>query len=630
MFHGPLRWGLTRSYDSSATRERGLLGPGWVTSLEVRLVRGRDGLTLRDVTGVVEGIQREPDGDVEVCRGDRALVFRAADGTLAGIRGVEGTVRRVAEPPDLAFVDDLGRELRIQRSGAADASLVSTAMGHRTSLCRYALRDGLLVGVHDEHGVRETYEYDGDLLVAVHRRGAGSTYFEYDGNDHLARCIRVVAGQGVRATRIVHGGDCVVIEDGMGSRRTLVLGPRASVIRVIEADGHALRLERDARGNLSAEIESSGATWGREHDESDRVRAARAPDGTRHSFEYSQARVVGHGAWTFEYDPNGRLVSAWEPGHSVVVARRAGVIRELRVDGEHAVFQMDRFHGLARLGDIQIVSGPDGRVIRLDAGDEWLERRVSASGVEVIHRCSDGRARRIVRSLDGRLIEVCRGDGRWLFSYDAGDQLRGISSPGREVVIDRDRAGRIVSLAWGPELLLRVERDRAGRPCRLRDNERERVLQLDRHGRLQAMSESFQRTGTPREEPRAPRRERALLVSALRPLTMLESLRVASSIERPDGPRVDLYRACHEGSRWPLAGLLFAATMGADAVAQWGLEDPFQLGEPVSLSGTSDPLPDPVRELRREHPITQLLEIARDLRTLFPRPILGSQDPASV
>lgn len=615
-FTGSFSWGFSRAYSSARVNVMGALGLGWSHSLEQRIETRRGQVVRVDHEGEPRPLARDrSEGPIEIDDGRRRLGFDAR-GHLAGIRTIGGSVQR----RDAAtFVDDRGRWLSLIASGASIALVAGD--GHTRRVIRtFVIESGLLVAVLDEHGERERYEYDRALLVAAHRRGMGATYFEYDGDDHLAKCTRIARAEGVLDRQILHGGERVLVEDQEGGYRCFVLGARARVNRVVEADGKSISFERDASGRICVESDETGCVWRRSYDRDARLNAVEASSGAVLVFEHGDHGPTRIGDATFAYDPHGRLVRAERGEARIEIVRGGAEPVRVRIDAHELDLSRARDHRpMVRLdgNEVRIARDLEGAIVRLELADEWAERRAGPRGEEIRYRDPSGACWSLQRSFDARLISLAEDGRTTSFHYDEGDLLVAYRSPGREIRVERDRAGAVRALHVDGESAI-VTRDRAARVTRIASRSGEVMdVQRDPHGRIAAAVGAVARAGSaPSTRSRLP----GTLPSLLAPLRDCVAGWLPDGFELPEHTLSDLIAIAEQSPASSMLRWLVAIELGPEALASFAAHGVIP-SDRSPRTRTVAPLPRPIDSALGESPIRDLARWAVDLV------ILGSASP---
>ncbi|MGL5020217.1 MAG: hypothetical protein ACRDBP_18925, partial [Luteolibacter sp.] len=194
--------------------------------------------------------------------------------------------------------------------------------------------DGKVIGAKDRHGelTRYTYTARGELDSVTHPTGEKVSYtydnfgrinsvasagrkqsVDYDENGRVKSQIAVDGTQ----TEIVYDADGQVSQIKRNGKVTkeLVRDEFHRVVGEKDSLNRLARVERDARGNLTAQIAPNGSVTRYEYDDSDRRTAQIDGNGNKISFEFDaagrmtrQVNALG-GTQTWKYDPKtGKLL----------------------------------------------------------------------------------------------------------------------------------------------------------------------------------------------------------------------------------------------------------------------------------------------------------------------------------
>ncbi|GAA4039961.1 putative T7SS-secreted protein [Streptomyces shaanxiensis] len=320
--------------------------------------------------------------------------------------------------------DDLGRLLSVTRPDDTTASLTYD-------------EDGNPVETQEPDGAvtRRTYDEAGRLAVTV--RPDGTTIaLAYDERGHLAavtdplgRTSRIesnAAGLPLRVTDPLGAttaylrdafGRPVTVTDPLGNTTHMSWTVDGKPARRTGPDGAVESWEWDGEGNLIRHTDPVGGTTEYTYTHFDLLEARTEPDGTRHEFHYDtelRLRQVTNPqglTWSYEYDPSG-LVTA-----------------ERDFDGRLLNYAHD------------------------EAGR--LRRRANPMGQTVSYE----------RDLHGR-VTVKNADGdETRYTYDPVGSLIAAATPESELVLQRDRMGRLRTEMHEGRILT-FDRDALGRPVR--------------------------------------------------------------------------------------------------------------------------------------------------------------------
>lgn len=384
---------------------------------------------------------------------------------------------------------------------------------------------GRLVGVVDDHGLRQATRYDqwGSPTAVTDRTGATTLtlHDEWgrvlaverpDGRrtsvryDDLGRIVERAAPDGgvVRLSHAGHGRWPETVVDPLGAVTTLETAD-GEVVSVRDPDGVTTRFDRDADGLVVAVQDATGARTLLERAPDGEVVAVVDPDGVRAQVERDAAgrvvrRLLPDGvALALSWSTAGRLTAA-VGGDGARTAFTWGADGELAgltdPTGSTLVFEHDRHGRLSRVRDgadgvVEHEFDGLGRLVALvdPTGARWTREHDAEGRVTAL---VDPEGRRQERENDdaGRLVQVDEGAGAVTrFGYDAGGRLAEVVAPdGGTIRTLHDLAGRAVAVtgpdgatwryAWSPAGRLLSSTSPAGRRT---------VLEHDAAGRVQAV-----------------------------------------------------------------------------------------------------------------------------------------------
>ncbi|MGW1281968.1 RHS repeat-associated core domain-containing protein [Streptomyces tsukubensis] len=321
--------------------------------------------------------------------------------------------------------------------GADDRLLaVTDALGHTT---RYE-RDGHgnLTALIAPDGVRTTAVYD--LLhrpVEVTERGGRTRRFRYDERGNLVEAVDV---SGARTVYEYSGrGHVNRIRDPLGNVTELVTNAAGLPERVCDSRGATVTCERDAFGRITSVTDPLGGMVRQGWTTEGRLAWRELPDGTREEWVRD-----GEGNTVAHTDRMGRrTVHAVTHFDQPSSTRTSGASYSFSHDTELRLTRVTNAQGLAwhytydAVGRLISETDFDGRtlVYEHDALGR-ITRRTNAVGQSLTFE----------RDVLGRVTALRHGDGTGsTYTYDATGHVSRITNGDAEIVLERDRSGRIVS-----------------------------------------------------------------------------------------------------------------------------------------------------------------------------------------
>ncbi|WP_437602912.1 RHS repeat-associated core domain-containing protein [Sorangium sp. So ce590] len=527
---GPMVFELRRSYSSFAREHDVGLGAGWTHSLAWEIALRRRTLVVHAPSGAASLRDIPPPGG-EVALNSGGRLRRDENGFL--VTGEDGLVYlfepfaasrerhrlativdRAGNRVDLAYQGDLleslrdsaGRTVRVRRyrDGRIEAFELVTARG-RTVRCRtYAYDDrGDLVAATDAAGRSVRYAYDEHRLVEQASPSGLRVFYRYDGK---GRCTETwCAHPGERDPALAEGSP-TVLADGQTPARGMLH------CRLEYADGFTMVYDsRQARrfdSNAFGKIDLAAGLWveGAAYDARGDLVAYSDPTGARTLYERDAAgRVVAI------VDPTGaRIEHRHDPQGNVVEATDAlgAACHYSYDDAANLLGVRDALGELLRFTY-------DERGLRItavlpDGGVTLFRHDAEGNLIELVE--PHGKPRRMEYDDVGRVLAVTDEEGhRTSFHYDERGALWGLRFPGgAEVAIERDEDGRITryrgpdgayDLAWGGYNLVHELRKPNGETIRFRydrecqlvevENERGEVHRIERDAAGRIVAERF-------------------------------------------------------------------------------------------------------------------------------------------
>ncbi len=363
----------------------------------------------------------------------------------------------------IATIDPLGRQTTYGYDALGTLVTVTTPMDFVTSYGYDA--EQRLLSVTDPLGRTTSYERDarGRVISITDPTGAKST-FAWDAVDRLVRRTDPLAGLETSQTDYQY--------DNLDR-----------LIELVDAEGNRWKWEYDLVGNRIAAIDPLGNRYEWDYDARNRVIATRDPLGNQTTIAYTLTGMVA--AVT---DPLGRTTRY---RYNARDWRTAIILPDGDSDPNN---NPEITFGYDEEGNLISLTDADGNTTqwRLDAVDRVIEE-INALGLSrffehdaagqltaVVDR--NGRRREFDYDLDGRRTaeKWLDGQGQIIFqinyTWDAANQLIGVSDPNQTYTLAYDDAGRIISLdntgspSIYPAIQLTNTYDDAGNRIRLTDN----------------------------------------------------------------------------------------------------------------------------------------------------------------
>lgn len=511
-----LRLQLRRQYRSGLADRQGLLGRGWISPFERRLIAVEDGVIYEDADGarhrfhLNDGQYQTPDGlyALLVAVGDR-LALRLAGGRTLWFDSPQRGGRLAAAE------DRNGNTIRLEHE--ADAIEIVDTLGRRI-IAR--LDGGRIERIVDNTGRAWTYSYDEHAcLTAVRLPTAAHMRYAYD---DARRLVVLTDANGHDAVRNRYDDAGRVIEQRWGREHFVLRYDKEAAPRthVQLATGAALDYVHDTGGRaiertLRTDTGESFVTQSRFNRHGERI-GRTSPSGRRSEWRYDEdaadprnrgnlleTRRVADGhppiRVTYEYDPHlqqlraltdarGNTENYEHDAHGNVTAVRRPVTIAgktetlcLRFEYDDAGRQTRRID--ASGGITRYTYGPDGLLARVeivdDAGRALRTRsyRYDAAGNVVEILDGKGNITRLAYDAAGRVIRLAaRGPAapRVEIRRDAnGNAVEEIVYDREHEVFrrsyaydERNRLLRVTASGGGEERARELVRDAAGRVVR--------------------------------------------------------------------------------------------------------------------------------------------------------------------
>lgn len=265
-------------------------------------------------------------------------------------------------------VQSIGPDGDVTEISYSDLRMVASVTWGGMTRAEFAYDDrGNLLAETDAAGAVTRYEYDdrGGMIAAVDALG-NRTVIERD-HGGLIASVTDALGRTSRVTRDGFGR-VIAFTDALGAVTRMARRPDGLITGHIAPDGSREEWERDAGGRVTAHVDETGTMTRFESGPFDRMTARTQPGGARFEFSYDTefrltAVTSGDRAWTYEYDPAGRLISEedFNGRRQRYAYDAAGQLLELvGADGRSASFTYN-----AR-GDVTERRSPGGMVTTFD------------------------------------------------------------------------------------------------------------------------------------------------------------------------------------------------------------------------------------------------------------------------
>ncbi|MBR7838507.1 RHS repeat protein, partial [Actinospica durhamensis] len=484
---------LRRAYASGYGGGR-LLGPGWSSTLDIRIRIGDGGIDFSgdDAQLLRYPLPAGPPHEVLPAEGARWPLSwdRKADEVYVQDTGLGLTYRftAVGEHPapggkirPLTSISDRnGNRIAILRDADGVPTEVQHSAGYRigvdslytaagfriqelrllgpegadgpdgdTVLAGYGYDPaGRLVQITDGSGVPLIYEYDAhDRITAWIDRGGYRYEYEYDA---AGRVVRTGGEDGAMASRLAYDLEnrVTTVTNALGHATAYHYDAHQHLCKTVDALGAETTTESDRYGRVLAHTDELGHTTRFMRDAHGDALRIEHPDGTVVEAEYDRlrnpVRITGpDGAvWQYGYDERGNRVSATDPAGSVTAfgyGERGNLVQAVDALGHATSIETDR------AGLPVAVTDPLGAVWRTDR--DGRGRVVAATGPlgATVTTGYDGQGHPVLREYPDGTRET--------WTYDAcGNQLS-----------HTDQAGLTTAFGYGPfhQILERTDPDGA-------------------------------------------------------------------------------------------------------------------------------------------------------------------------
>lgn len=433
---------VQRVYNSMAARAAGAFGPGWSSTLDLRVdhveggpvrVRLGDGAVVPFEEGGRHGRLRASgsrplelsiedegwtlhEGNTKSWRfdSDGEFVGGTAGATTLEVRREGGRIVELAEERSGRWVRFEWLGMRVHQAISSDGRVATyryDANGHLVEVERptgavtYGVEDARVVSVTDADGVRlafNVYDQDGRTLEQTNEFGR-TTRYEYS-----------------------ELGTTLVSDTVHGPRNAFTHDKRGNLTSLVDGRGRGMRISYDDRGRTTEVVDRDGARRRFEHDDHDNLTHRIDPDGL-------------FAAW--EWDEQNRLVAETHRNRQTTTYEYTGDARRPSriTDPSGATWTVE-------LDDDELpvaITDPDGVVARYEWNDDGLMTAVvdALGNRTVLHYDAAGRPSGVVdgsgviteliHDPGGRVLDVLIGGAGPRFSYTpAGRPQRGTDPTG--------------------------------------------------------------------------------------------------------------------------------------------------------------------------------------------------------
>lgn len=462
---------VRRAY-ASAYAHGGLYGPGWASTLDIRLVVDGDGIRFlgEDAQSLDYGVPAGlslglPSFPVHGARWplSRDGEHLRVEDTASGIAWFFPQEGEDAVRPLLEICDRNGNRIRVLRDEAGvpvelahsagygvRVQAIATCAGLRIArlclapgvgareipLVSYAYDDaGRLVSITDSSGVPYLYEWDErDRICGWVDRNGHDYHYAYDQDGRVIRA----GGAGGFVSSTIHydpQNRITSVTDGLGHTSFYYYDRFQQVVKVVDPLGGEELIERDRYGNVTASSDALGNTARARRDSSGLPVQVVGPDGAETTLEYNglglPVRISEpNGAiWTYAYDEAGNLTRRTDPlgaSSSYCYNERGALTAATDPLGGTTTFQVDA------AGLPTSATDPLGAL--------WQMQRDEFGRVVAV-RDPTGATRREGFDLEGRLL--WRAD-------PAGGVVRWAYDPAGNLIERTDQIGAVTRFEYGP------------------------------------------------------------------------------------------------------------------------------------------------------------------------------------
>jgi len=365
------------------------------------------------------------------------------------------TVYEMTEEHRVAAVTDpLGHTSRSEYDQNGQLISQTDPLG-RTTRFSYD-RAGNMTTLTRPDGSQATARYnDQNLPVAITEPGGAAWQQEFDARGNLVRAV----GPDGSVTRCGYDerGHLAATTDPLGAVTVLECNPAGLPVAVTAPDGATTRYDRDALGRVTAVTAPDGAvtrlTWTTEG----QLESRTFPDGTLEQFSYDgEENLVAH------RDPGG--VTRFEYGYLDQLAARTGR------DGTRTEFGYDQTLRLTSVTHAGLTwhydYDPAGRLTaQTDYNGAATRYAYDAAGQVTARVNAVGQQVGYTYDLLGNPTERHDDSVITTFGYDPSGRFTQAASPDADIVIERDRSGRVIAETCNGRTV-RSDYDPAGRRLR--------------------------------------------------------------------------------------------------------------------------------------------------------------------
>ena len=530
---------MRRAY-ASGYKHDGLMGPGWSSTADIRLLVDEEGwvrflgddaqcLDFGVPAGLRLGLPTYPaHGARWALRGSRAEGSLTVTNAPAGITyrfGAEGAVR-----PILAITDRNGNEIRFVRDERGYPTGVEHSGGYRlavslsetsagTRIAGYSLLSddvsvqpvhivgfdydeaGRLARVLDAGNAAHCYEWDEQDRIRAWIDRAGYRYpYRYD---EVGRVVQTGEAAGFKHALIRYDSDnrTTRVTDALGSTRVYHYDRFQQITKIVDPLGAEVLLHKDPYGRLLEHTDPLGNQTTVEYDADGNPAHVRRADGTDVAYAFHapgqpiRMTLPGGTTWSYAYDDAGNPLSITDPSGGVTtlaydehgaptqVTEPDGTVRRIENDAAGlpvTVIEPDGARTYARRDS-------SGRVSRItDAHGASESFSWSQEGRLLARRGRDGAESRYVYDLCGNVVEAHSASGTALFEYGPFNLPRSRTGvDGARYTFTHDAELRLTAVTGPTGLTWNYAFDASGNLIKERDfNGRELAYHHDAAGQL--------------------------------------------------------------------------------------------------------------------------------------------------
>jgi RHS repeat-associated protein len=359
-----------------------------------------------------------------------------------------------------------------------DLTTITDPLGNITR--RFVDSGGRLTAIADPQGRTTRFEYDAlNRLTRITDAKSGATAFTYDGNGNLLTVTDAKSNTTSYAYNSMNRvetltdplthqetyeyddhGNLSQVTDRKSQATTFTYDALNRHTQTTYADTATTSYVYDAGDRLTGVVDSVTGTLSRAYDGLDRLTQDVTSNGTV-SYSYDAAgrrtgmTVAGQPTVSYSYDTADRLTGITQGGSSVAfgydaAARRTSLTLPNGIVIESAYDAASRLTGLTyKLGGALIGAlsyGYDASGSRSLLGGPWARTRipvaVATSSYDAKNQQLAFGAATMSYDSNGNLVSLIDGGGTTSYTWDARDQLAGISGPGLAATFGYDGLGR--------------------------------------------------------------------------------------------------------------------------------------------------------------------------------------------